>query len=339
MGAEESKYRVFVSNLNPNTSDDEFVSYFQFHYGGVEGAKIIRDSNGRSKEYGFISFVNSSFFDQVVSQKYHTINGTRVVCKIASPRKTNQNITKNNAAPKHLKEIYIGNLDTNTTLQQMKDYFSYFGEVEHAFIVSDENQRSLGYGFIEFQNPSSVDLVQEQRPHSINERQLQISRSYPRHVPTRLKKPSNVLYVANYDDRVDESNIEEYFTQYGDIIYVSRTKKRQQDNVRLMEVHFDDYDAVDVICLADNHTINGCTITVSKYLEYNNLEKLQNQQQANVSTSNLPQKLEGIHQQYQHVRHDLADFGNQVKNLYPSASTHLHRQDDPKNDNNDCVIL
>ncbi|XP_065216284.1 RNA-binding protein Musashi homolog 1-like [Planococcus citri] len=333
MDVEKSKYRVFVCNLSPTTSDNEFVSYFQSQYGGVEGAKIIRDSNGRSREFGFISFVHSSFVERVVSQKYHTINGTRVVCKIASPRKKNQNITKNNAAPKHLREIYIRNLDTNTTLQQMKDYFSYFGEIEHAFIVSDENQRSLGYGFIDFQNPSSVDMVQEQRPHSINERQLQISRSYSRNVPARLKKPSTVLYVANYDDRVDESIIEEYFTQFGDIIYVSRTKKRSQDNVTyFMEIHFDDYDAVDVICLADSHTINGCAITVSKYLEYI-LEKLQNQQQPNVSTSNLPQKSEDIH-------HD--HFGNHQQTVHSSTS-HLYQQE-PENNNNDecsdcCVIL
>ncbi|KAL6953153.1 heteroproteinous nuclear ribonucleoprotein [Sarracenia purpurea var. burkii] len=66
-------------------------------------------------------------------------------------------------------------------------------------------------------------------------------------VPTRLKKPTDVLYVSNYNGYVDENDIEEYFTQFGDIVLLSRKIQRPQ-NIEFVEIQFDDYDSVDVIC-------------------------------------------------------------------------------------------
>ncbi|XP_065218150.1 ribonucleoprotein RB97D-like [Planococcus citri] len=339
---EQSKYRIFVCNLNPITSDNEFVSYFQSKCGGVEeGSRIIRDSNGRSKGYGYVNLAHLMHVNQVLSEKCHIINGSRVVCKISSPRKKNENVINHNKTPKHLRTIYyIGNLDPNTTLRQMKDYFSYFGAMEHAYIVSDENNRSLGYGFVEFQKVSAVNSVQELRPHIIHDNAITTSRCYPRDASIHLKKPSTVLYVSNYK-YIDEDDIEEYFTQFGDIAFVSRKVKYPQDT-KFMEIHFVDYDAVDVICLAGNHTINDQTITVSKYWG-NNLatssQKIQTgvQSQAHPSTSNAPQNSGYIHQ---HANN--AHFVNQQQPSYQSRQQHDHysqHQRGPERNDEDCVIL
>ncbi|XP_065217026.1 ribonucleoprotein RB97D-like [Planococcus citri] len=264
---------LFITNLDPTTSDVDLISYFQKKYTGVTSGKIVRDLNGRSKGHAFINFTDFASANRVIQDKNHLINGQIATCRYASPKKKKQNIPKNfqKKEPKYLRELYIGNVNTSTTNQQLKEYFEKYGSVINAYIICDENKRSKGYGFVEFQSSASVEEVQEKRPHQINGQEVQTVRTYPKEVPTHLKKPTTVLYVLNYNENVDEENIEEYFSQFGDITMVSRKVKRPED-IEFMELQFDDYDAVDNICLADNHTINNCAIMVTKYMR-NDVEK------------------------------------------------------------------
>ncbi|XP_065217027.1 ribonucleoprotein RB97D-like [Planococcus citri] len=267
MSNQSTKNSAFITNLDPTTSDVDLISYFQKKYTGVTSGKIVRDLNGRSKGYAFINFTDPASANRVIQDRNHLINGKIATCKHVSPKKKKQNIPKNfqKKEPQHLRVLYVGNVNTSTTNQQLKEYFEKYGSVVTAFIVYDENKKSKGYGFVEFQSSASVEEVQEKRPHKINDQEVQTVRTYPKEFPNHLKKPTTVLYVSNYNDCVDEENIEEYFSQFGDITMVSRKVKRPED-IKFMELQFDDYDAVDNICLADNHTINNCTITVAKYL-------------------------------------------------------------------------
>ena len=132
----------------------------------------------RSKGYGFISFIDRSIVNRVINEKNHVIGGKRVVCKIASPKNKSPIISKNvsknddetihcmnmiqyllsfrliwickyiknvfwlqNEIPQHLRQVYIGNLDIESSISQLKNYFSYFGPILNAYIVSDDNQR------------------------------------------------------------------------------------------------------------------------------------------------------------------------------------------------------
>ena len=47
---------VFVGNLNPLVDDISLFDFFKSKYKSVLKAKIIRDNNGQSKKYGFVTF-------------------------------------------------------------------------------------------------------------------------------------------------------------------------------------------------------------------------------------------------------------------------------------------
>ena len=60
---------------------------------------------------------------------------------------------------------------------------SFFAECNvEVFIQRDVFYRSKGYGFVEFQTSSSIEQVQENRPHKINNQEVQTVRTYPKSV-------------------------------------------------------------------------------------------------------------------------------------------------------------
>jgi RNA recognition motif-containing protein len=52
-----------------------------------------------------------------------------------------------------IKTLYIGNLQWNTSDEELKEFFSSIGNVESVKIVKDnETGRSKGYGFVKMEN-------------------------------------------------------------------------------------------------------------------------------------------------------------------------------------------
>ena len=64
--------------------------------------------------------------------------------------------SKNEADPR---KMFIGGLSWETTVEELKEYFSQFGEVKDATIKTDMNGTSRGFGFVLFNEESSVDNV------------------------------------------------------------------------------------------------------------------------------------------------------------------------------------
>lgn len=51
--------KLFVGNINWNASKEDLENIFG-EYGELEEAILIKDENGRSKGFGFITFVNDA---------------------------------------------------------------------------------------------------------------------------------------------------------------------------------------------------------------------------------------------------------------------------------------
>lgn len=56
---------------------------------------------------------------------------------------------------------------------QLRKYFSQFGKIEAAQVMYNrETRKSRGFGFVIFEDPSSVDAVLQTRMHDIDRKQV-----------------------------------------------------------------------------------------------------------------------------------------------------------------------
>ena len=57
-------------------------------------------------------------------------------------------------------KMFIGGLSWQTTPENVREYFSQFGDVAEVMVMKDPaTRRSRGFGFITFSNPTSVNRV------------------------------------------------------------------------------------------------------------------------------------------------------------------------------------
>ncbi len=78
--------------------------------------------------------------------------------------------------------LYVGNLNFNTTGDDLREYFSQAGEVESASVVEDrETGRSRGFGFVEMATQEGATAAVEQlNGKEFNGRSLTVNEARPR---------------------------------------------------------------------------------------------------------------------------------------------------------------
>ncbi len=55
-------------------------------------------------------------------------------------------------------KLYVGNLSYSVTEEQLRELFSQYGEIKEVVIIKDSyTDRSKGFGFIEFTNPTDAE--------------------------------------------------------------------------------------------------------------------------------------------------------------------------------------
>lgn len=79
------------------------------------------------------------------------------------------------------KKLYVGNINWNTTEEELKSKFSEFGVVEEAAIIKDKiSGRSRGFGFITFSNDKDANSAIEMlNGKDFNGRSLTVNEARP----------------------------------------------------------------------------------------------------------------------------------------------------------------
>ena len=80
------------------------------------------------------------------------------------------------------KNLYVGNLATEATEQELRDLFSQAGEISELKIISDMNTgESRGFGFVEMANNEEADAAIQGLDGSAQDgRSLKVNEARPR---------------------------------------------------------------------------------------------------------------------------------------------------------------
>lgn len=171
--------KIFVGGLSWETSDEVFKDFFS-KFGEIEESIIMREkATGNSRGFGFVTYVDSSALDQVLSGDLE-LEGRKVDCKAAVPRDSVQQTGGGN--PGRTTKIFVGGLSSDTTTEGLKNYFTRFGGVAEAIVMMDNTTgRSRGFGFVTFESDDSVEKVIATGDHMINEKGVECKKPCLRH--------------------------------------------------------------------------------------------------------------------------------------------------------------
>lgn len=170
--------------------------------------------------------------------------------------------------PEQIRKLFIGGLSYNTTEESLSDFFSQWGELTDCVVMQDPStKRSRGFGFVTFSHAHMVDDCMNNRPHKLDNREVEAKRAVSReesHKPG-IHKSVKRMFMGGVKEPITEEDVTNYFSSYGKVESVELlTDKASSKKRGFGFVNFDDYDVVDKIVQTRRHVISGVSIEVAK---------------------------------------------------------------------------
>lgn len=204
-----------------------------------------------------------------------------------------------------LRKMFIGGLNSSTTNESLRSYFSQFGEVASTTVMVDpSNGRSRGFGFVIFTSPDALDAVQAARPHEIDGRVVDTKRALPKSESGKMLPGSktNRVFIGGLKTTTTSETLLEYFSQYGHVEFVDLPEEKGTQRRRgFGYVAFDDFDPVDKVTILRHHVIDGRRCEVKKALTRSEMESLKSATSAppaDGSLATMSNQMAGPNQSY-----------------------------------------
>lgn len=221
---------IFIKNL------DELIDNKALHdtfaaFGNVLSCKVAIDEHGRSKGYGFVHYETGEAADNAIKAvNGMLLNDKKVYVGHHISRKERQ--SKLDEMKAQFTNLYVKNLDPEMPQEEFEKLFTQFGSVTSALISVDEEGKSKGFGFVNFDNheeaQKAVDTLHDtehngrklfvSRAQKKAEREEELRRSYEQAKMEKLSKYQGVnLYIKNLEDDVDDDKLRAEFEVFGTV--------------------------------------------------------------------------------------------------------------------------
>ncbi|KAL7325453.1 hypothetical protein PS15p_207929 [Mucor circinelloides] len=159
-------------------------------------------------------------------------------------------------------KMFIGGLNWETTDENLRQYFSQFGEVLDCVVMRDPaTQRSRGFGFLTMKENSAIDKIVSQDHHNLDGKRIDPKRAIPRDEQDKTEK----IFVGGISPEVNEEEFREFFTQFGKVLDATLMMERDTGRPRGFGfVTFEDSKGVEEALKNPNLSIKDKTIEVKK---------------------------------------------------------------------------
>lgn len=173
-GSSETHRKLFIGGLNYSTTDETLKDYFS-KFGELVDCVVMkfRDTK-RSRGFGFVTYAAVEQVDECQNNRPHTIDGTKVETKRATPRDDT-----GPGAGQTVQKIFLGGLKDGVSDDNLRDYFGEFGAVVHVEQMTDKSTgRKRGFGFVEFDDYDAVDkLMLKGNHHVVNGYKIDVKKA------------------------------------------------------------------------------------------------------------------------------------------------------------------
>ncbi|KAJ0989446.1 hypothetical protein J5N97_007802 [Dioscorea zingiberensis] len=166
-------------------------------------------------------------------------------------------------------KLFVGNVPYDMDSEKLANLFDGAGIVEVAEVIYDRNtQQSRGFGFVTMSTVEEAEkAVEKFHRYDIGGRQLTVNKAAPRGArPERREfQPSFRIYVGNLPWQVDDTRLEQVFSEHGKVVEARVVYERETGRSRgfgfvkmATQTEMDD-----AIAALDGQTLDGRALRVN----------------------------------------------------------------------------
>ncbi|CCJ28224.1 unnamed protein product, partial [Pneumocystis jirovecii] len=211
---------VFIKNLDASIDNKALHDTFTA-FGSILSCKVAVDELGNSKGYGFVHYKTSESAEAAIK---HVYVGHHVSKKDRQSKFDDMKLKFTN--------VYVKNIDPEISEAEFEELFKKFGNVTSLSLSVDENGKSRGFGFVNYENHEDAARAVEElhdteykdrklyvcRAQKKHEREEELRKQYEQAKLDKLNKYNGInLFVKNLDDDIDDERLRQEFSIYGTI--------------------------------------------------------------------------------------------------------------------------
>merc|ERR1719238_2301287 len=224
------KGNIFIKNLDK--SIDNKMLYDTFcTFGNILSCKIAYDEEGRSKGYGFVHYETEEAAETAIEKVDGKMLKDKIVYVGKFKRKADREL-EDGSSEKKFTNIFVKNLDEAVTEAELREQFGAFGEITSLALMMNEENKSKGFAFINFEGFDAARLSVEEkngfeykgkamyvgRAQKKSERMAELKEKFDKIKQERINKYQGVnLYVKNLDENLEDDAFRVAFEEYGQI--------------------------------------------------------------------------------------------------------------------------
>ena len=156
----EQKRKLFLGGLNYNTTEDGLTAHFE-KYGKIVDVIVMKfPDSKRSRGFGFVTFAKSDETDKCYADCPHTIDGTEIETKRATPKEEMPSRDGGRVSGRDnesYRKVFVGGLSYQTDDEGLNAHFSQFGTLVDSIVMKfRDTRRSRGFGFVTYSTEAEV---------------------------------------------------------------------------------------------------------------------------------------------------------------------------------------
>merc|ERR1711939_786548 len=223
---------VWFPRQLPDSTIDNKMLYDTFcTFGNILSCKIAYDEQARSKGYGFVHYETEEAAETAIEKVDGKMLKDKIVYVGKFKRKAERELEDGSTERKYT-NIFVKNLDEGVSEEALKTMFTAFGEITSLALMKNDEGKSKGFAFINFQDMDAArQAVEEKNGFEINEKAIYVGRAqkksermaelkekFDKIKQERINKYQGVnLYVKNLDEQLEDGAFRTAFEEYGQI--------------------------------------------------------------------------------------------------------------------------
>lgn len=210
---------IYVGDLPVETTEADLYETFK-EYGNIIHIRIAKSYMRPDVKYAIVNFTTP---EEALRARRECV-ATRIY---GHPIRV-MLFTKEKAPEAN---IFIKNLDEKVDSKDLEELFAKYGSIISSKICYDENGRSRGYGFIQFDKPESArKAIQEKNGGEFRGKTLEVNKFIPAMQRYDLSQNKN-LYVRGFGSEYNNEQLLKKFSEFGSIVSATTMSNNSQGGV------------------------------------------------------------------------------------------------------------